>query len=106
MPPLEIKTDFDAKTLLNDHGKDITGLGEKVAKCYSQDRYEDFQNAVERIVLKTMGGKDGIKEIKEHATEATKTYLADEKWKQKTFLIPTIASIISIILVFVGLLRK
>jgi len=97
MPPSEIKTDFDTKTLLNDHGKDITGLGERVAKCYSQDRYEEFQTAVERIALKTMGGKDGVKEIKEHATEATKNYLTTEKWKQKTLWIPVVVSVISAI---------
>lgn len=100
MPPLETKTDFDAKTLLNDHGKDITGLGEKVSKCYSQDRYKDFQTAVEDIVLKTMGGKDGIKEIKEHATEATKTYLAIETWKQKTFWVPTVIAVGSVAIAF------
>lgn len=104
---MENKTDFDTKTLLNDHGKDITGLGEKVNKCYSQDKYEDFQNAVEKIVLKTMGGKDGIKEIKEHATDATKNYLAQEIWKQKTFWIPIILAAVSIIIsIFLAFVNK
>lgn len=96
-------TDFDPHALLKDHEKDITGLGEKVSKCYSQDRYEEFQSVVEKIVLKTISGKDGAKEIKEYATEATKTYLAIETWKQKTFWIPTIIAIIAIV---VGFLRK
>lgn len=100
MPPPEIKTDFDTKALLNDHGKDITGLGERIAKCYSQDRYEDFQNAVEKIVLKTMGGKDGVKEIKEYATEATKNYLAVEIWKQKNFWVPVVIALISVAVAF------
>lgn len=45
----EIKKDFDPETLLRDHGKDISGLAEKLGKCYSSERYEDFQGAVEKI---------------------------------------------------------
>lgn len=46
----EPKKDFDTATLLNDHGKDISGLAEKLGKCYSAERYEDFQEAVEKLV--------------------------------------------------------
>lgn len=46
----ESKKDFNAETLLNEHGKDISGLSDRVGKCYSTEKYEDFQGAVEKIV--------------------------------------------------------
>lgn len=54
--PEEVKKDFDTATLLNEHGGDISRLGDKVAKCYSSERYEKFQDAVEKIALRTIDG--------------------------------------------------
>lgn len=49
---IEPKKDFNAETLINEHGKDISGLVDKVTKCYSSERYEEFQGAVEKITLR------------------------------------------------------
>ena len=46
---------------------DVNAIDEKVERCYSQDRYEEFQEAVEKIVLKKIGSEDGGEKIKKHA---------------------------------------
>ena len=91
------KKDFDVSTLVQEHGKDITGLGEKLAKCFSEERYSVFQEHVEKIVLKTLGGKDGRKEIKEYATEATKEFLQHDTWRKITFWLPTTVAILAVL---------
>jgi hypothetical protein len=80
---MEPKKDFDTATLLNDHGKDITGLSEKLAKCYSSERYEDFQAAVKKNVLEVMGSDEGRDKIKAHAKESTKEYNEEQKENTK-----------------------
>lgn len=52
---------------------DIDVLDEKVGKCYSLERYEEFQDAVEKIVLKTISGETGGEKIKKHAETYFKT---------------------------------
>lgn len=41
-------------------------LEDKVARSYSADRYEDFQEAVEKIVLRTLDSEDGGEKVKKH----------------------------------------
>jgi vacuolar-type H+-ATPase subunit E/Vma4 len=96
MPP-DPKKDFDVSTLVQEHGKDISGLGEKLAKCFSEERYNVFQEHVEKIVIKTLGSKDGRKEVKEYSTEATKEYLDENTWRKVTFWLPTIIAAVAII---------
>lgn len=55
----EPKNDFDTKTLLNDHGKDISGLSDKLTKCYSSERYEEFQEAIEKVIGRYLRGNVG-----------------------------------------------
>src|SRR3990167_1682320 len=99
MPPTEPKKDFDTATLLNDHGKDISGLGEKISKCYSKENFQIFQEDVEKIVLKTIDAGDGRKNVKSHATEAIKEYNRDNTWEKVKFWVPTILSVVAIIAV-------
>lgn len=63
------KKDFHVEQLVQEHGKDINDLGGKLGKCYSSERYEEFQEAVEKIVLKTIEGGKGEEKIKEHAKD-------------------------------------
>lgn len=57
MIPIDSKKDFNAETLLQEHGKDISGLSEKLNRCYSQDRYKEFQKDVEEIAEKFLKSK-------------------------------------------------
>lgn len=57
--PIEPRTDFDTATLLNEHGGDISRLSERVGKCYSSERYEDFQEATEKIIERFLKSKVG-----------------------------------------------
>lgn len=41
------------------YAEDMTALQEKVDKCYSSERYESFQEAVEKIVERFLKGKVG-----------------------------------------------
>jgi len=90
-------------TAIREH--EITPLKARVDRCFSKDDYEGFQDAVEKIVLKTMGSEDGVKKIKEHGTEAAKTYFAGEMWKQKTFWIPTVIGIAGVIVAVIAVLK-
>lgn len=75
---------------------DVDALGEKVQKCYSQDRYEEFQGAVEKITLKTLDATEGRKKVKELAKESAKEYSEDQGWKNKQFWIPVVVSLIGL----------
>ncbi|MEO8637763.1 MAG: hypothetical protein ABI430_02585 [Candidatus Taylorbacteria bacterium] len=44
------KKDFHVEKLVEEHGKDISGIVEKLLKSYSSERYKDFQKDVEEIV--------------------------------------------------------
>src|SRR5687767_8771210 len=100
---METKKDFDSASLLNDHSKDISGLGEKVGKCYSSERYEDFRDAVKKITLESMDGGGvggGQEKIKTYATQAIKDYNRDDTWRKITFWVPIILSGVAIILAY------
>jgi len=98
MPAADPKKDFNTETLLNEHGKDIPGLGEKLAKCYSADRYEEFQEAVEKIAFRTIDGT-GREKIKSHAKETVKDVKGENSWTNLTFWLPTAISVVAIIAV-------
>lgn len=98
----ESKKDFNAETLLNEHGKDISGLAEKVAHAYSTDRYEDFQEAVEKITLKTIDGTGRLK-IKGYAKESAKEYHEDAGSSNKNFWVPNLIQIVIGLVALAGL---
>lgn len=75
---------------------DVDALGDKIDKCYSTERYEEFQGAVKKIVVDTLDGSDGRTKVKSHATEATKEYLSAAGWEKAKFWIPTVIAVLSI----------
>ncbi len=97
MFPTEPKKDFDTNTLLNEHGKDISGLGEKLGKCYSKENFQIFQEDVEKIVLKTIDSGNGRNNIKSYVVETIKEYNRDNTWEKVKFWVPTILSAIAIV---------
>jgi len=92
----EPKNDFEVGKLVQEHDKDILGLAEKLAKCFSLDRYDVFQEHIEKLVLKTLGSKDGRKEVKEYATEATKEFLQHDTWRKITFWLPIVVAVLAV----------
>lgn len=72
---------------------DVNALEQRVEKCYSEERYERFQEAVEKITLRIIDGS-GRERIKAHAKEAAKDYNQENGWTKLTFWIPTTVSII------------
>jgi anti-sigma-K factor RskA len=103
MPPPEPKKDFDTTALLIEHKGDISRLVEKVAKCYSEERYEEFQIAVERITLKIIEGT-GREKIKLHAKEAAKEYSEEKGENKKNFWTPNIIQIIIALVAIIALI--
>lgn len=100
MPRTPNDDNFDPNKYIHieQHTKDINELAEKVHKCYSEERYQQFQNHVEEIALKTLKGEDGRKQVKEYAKEAAKEHIESETWKSKTLWIPVSISVIGIII--------
>jgi hypothetical protein len=47
----------------------VTTLEDKIERCYSADRYQDFQTAVEKISLRTLETNDGGDKVKKHAED-------------------------------------
>jgi hypothetical protein len=70
-----------------------TGIAAKVNKCYTQEDYKKFEDTVETIVIKTLGSKDGQKEIDETATKSAKTFIQQNNWEKSKFWIPTLLSL-------------
>ena len=52
---------------------DVNALEQRVDKCYSSERYQDFQEAVEKIVLRKMDSSEGGEKIKKYADDYFKT---------------------------------
>jgi len=82
----------------------IDRLDEKVERCYSQDRYEHFETAVEKITDKYIGTDGGRDKVKKHAKEAAKEYLEEKGWKDKNFWVPNAVAIAAAIAAFIACL--
>lgn len=89
-----------------DHAKDIQALTEKLNKCYSTERFKDFQKDVEENVLKTMGSEEGVKKIKLHATTAAKDYFLSGTANQVRFWLPFIVTLIVAVFEAIRFFRK
>jgi hypothetical protein len=74
---------------------EVTLLSQKLDKCYSKDRYEDFQSAVRKIITEALDIAHIEIKIKKIGKEGAKDYLEKKGWEQKTFWIPTIISVIT-----------
>ncbi len=92
------KNDFNIDELVKsqDHLKDMSALQEKLGKCYSEDRYREFEGTVEGIAIKTLQLDEPRKKIKEYATEAAKEYFQSSTWNQIKFWVPTVISILAL----------
>lgn len=78
--------------------KDVSALESRVEKCYSTEKYEEFQKAVKAIALETIEGGDGRTKIKVHARESVKEFLDENGWKKLVFWAPLLISVVSVLL--------
>lgn len=80
---------------------DQAGLDGKITNGYSKDRYEEFQEAVKKVIIESLGSDGGRDIIKKHSTESVKDYLEDKGLKNRNFWLPTILSTVSIIVTII-----
>lgn len=105
------KSDFnegDIAKATKQHEKSISDLENKIEdvdKCYSAQRYEEFQEAVKKITLETLDGA-GREKIKAHAKDSVKEYNQENGWKKITFWLPTIISVIVAIVAIIALFLR
>lgn len=89
------KTDFDegkiaeATQPLDTRISDLEIKTSNLGKCYSAERYEQFQEAVEKIVLRTLESNDGEEKIKKHVESYFKMKIV---WGVLIWLITLIAT--------------
>ena len=84
----------------------VSGLDDKVSKCYSTERYEEFQSAVETIALKVLDAGNGREKIKNHAKEATKEYMDINGWEKFKVWVPMIVAVAAVIVSVVAIYKK
>lgn len=73
---------------------DITHVNEKLDRCYTKDKYDEFQGAVEAISLKALEGTAGRNQIRCTALEAIKDYKTEVVNRGREFWVPVGISII------------
>ena len=96
------KSDFDAGELAKtteQHEKTISKFNTRITdletrftnlkRCYSTERYEEFQEAVEKIILKTLETNNGEEKIKKHVESYFKMKIV---WVALFWLISIIAT--------------
>lgn len=86
--------------------EDINALDDKVAKCYSSERYPEFQEVVRKIIIEVIGSDEGRKKIKAHAKEAAKEYKEENGWSKIQFWLPTIISVLVLIVAVFAIYHK
>ncbi len=84
----------------------VNALEEKVGKCYSSEKYEDFQTAVETIVERYLDTDKAHGKLKEKINRQIKDYLDELGWRNKAFWVPVGISLISITVAIWAILSK
>lgn len=74
----------------------VEALEAKVARCYSQDHYEDFEAAVEKIMLKALEMDSTQAKLSPWVRAEVKQELASRWWKNFSFWIPTVVAIAAV----------
>jgi len=68
-PKAQIPEEFENVAFTSD----VNALEERMDQCYSAERYEEFQEAVEKIVLRKLDSSDGGEKIKKYAEDYFKS---------------------------------
>lgn len=74
---------------------------DEVKKCYSSERYEDFQKAVVAIVHAELSGDEGRKKLDTYVDGRIKSAFTDNAWKNKTFWIPTFIAAAAVVVAII-----
>jgi hypothetical protein len=85
--------------------EDISMLEGKVNNCYSKDRYEDFQEAVEKIVHKELTTDTVHDKLNAHIDTRVEKIINERGWKNKNFWIPTVIASIAAIAAVAALFK-
>lgn len=72
-------------------------LEAKIEKCYSSEKYQDFQTDVETIVERYLDTSRAHKKLEDKIDRQIKDYMDDRVWKNRGFWIPTSIAIVSAI---------
>jgi predicted NAD/FAD-binding protein len=70
-------------------------LEQKIGKCYSSEKYQEFQTAVEVIVERYLDTDKAHSKLKDKINRQIKDYLDERGFRNKVFWIPVVISIIS-----------
>lgn len=70
---------------------------EEVKRCYSTDRYEDFEKAVVTIVHGELASDPARKNLDVYVDGRARTVMNDDRWKKLTFWIPTVIAAAAVV---------
>jgi hypothetical protein len=79
----------------------VSTIEERLGKTYSLERFEEFQEAVEKIVSRVLETDTAHAKMQHRIQTEIKEYLDKKAWQNKTFWIPTaIAAVAVLVAIF------
>lgn len=104
---MENHSDFNTGQLLhlNKHDTEIANIHEKLDRCYSGLRYDDFQRDVKKNALEALESDTGRTKIKAYADEAITAYLDKKGEKSFTKWVSGGSLLVAIIAVLVAIFK-
>ena len=84
----------------------VTGIEARLAKTYSSERYEEFQEAVEKIIYRVLETDTAQIKLKGRIQTEIKDFLDKRAYQSKTFWIPTIIGLIAAFAAVLALFKK
>lgn len=103
-PKAKVKLPAELSDVASIHAVNL--LEEKLARCYSADKYQDFQGAVETIIERYLETDTAHNKLKTKINRQIKDYLEEKGFKNKMFWVPTVISIVSAIVAVVAVVYK
>jgi len=79
----------------------FSSIEDKLNRCYSADRYEDFEGAVEKILLKHIEMDSTKDKLKAWVSSEVRSVLSDSRWKNLSFWLPFAVSVAAVVVAFV-----
>ena len=84
----------------------LSSLEARVDKAYSSERYEEFQDATEKIFYRAMETESAHAKLETKIQSEIKKYMDERGWKNKTFWIPTVIGVIGIVVAIIAIILK
>ncbi len=83
----------------------VEALEAKLDKCYTSEKYKEFQTEVEAISLKQLGGDVAHLALDSYLETRVVKIIETRGWRNKTFWIPTGIAFIAAIAAVIALFR-